>query len=401
VTASRRFIEVAAAAAAALFLVSWVLTDRRVDDRLEIVDIPVYATYGNAIEAGQLPYRDFRPEYPPGALAAFAVPALVSDDEGGFRNAFEWLMAAFGISCVLLAAVVLAGVRASRGRVVVALGLTALVPLLLGPVILTRFDLYPAALVAAALAALVHDRHRAGLGLLGAAVAVKLYPLVLVPVALGYVWRRRGRREALVCLGVLVAVILAVFLPFLVLAPDGVAHSIGRQLSRPLQIESLGAAFFLAAHHLAGLDVEMRSSHGSQNVYATGTVVAAVLLSLVQLAVIAWIWLRRPGTAEELIRWSAAALVAFIALGKVLSPQFLIWLVPLVPLVAGLRGLRASALLAAALLLTQAWFPTRYWQLARELGSLPSGLVLARDLVLVGLLVVLLTESRREPARSP
>jgi hypothetical protein len=187
-------------------------------------------------------------------------------------------------------------------------------------------------------------------------------------------------------------------------APDGVAHSIGRQLSRPLQIESLGAALYLAAHHLLGLDVEMRSGHGSQNVHAAGTGAAAVLLSVVQLAVLVWIWLRRPGSPEELVRWSAAALVAFVALGKVLSPQFLIWLVPVVPLVAGLRGLRASALLAVGLVLTQLWFPSRYWDLARELDPLPSGLVLARDLVLVALLVVLLrgsTDSRRAPARSP
>jgi len=197
------------------------------------------------------------------------------------------------------------------------------------------------------------------------------------------------------------AVVALVFLPFLIVAPGGVAHSIGRQLSRPLQIESLGAAVYLAAHHLFGLDVEMRSGHGSQNLHATGTGVAAVLLSLVQLAALAWIWLRRPGSAEDLVRWSAAALVAFVALGKVLSPQFLIWLVPVVPLVAGLRGLRASALLAGGLVLTQLWFPSRYWDLARELDPLVSGLVLARDLVLVALLVVLLRDSRREPARSP
>ena len=51
---------------------------------------------------------------------------------------------------------------------------------------------------------------------------------------------------------------------------------------------------------------------------------------------------------------------AFVALGKVLSPQFLIWLVPLVPLVRGRRGLAAAAMLGAAMLLTQAWFPDRY-----------------------------------------
>jgi hypothetical protein len=62
---------------------------------------------------------------------------------------------------------------------------------------------------------------------------------------------------------------------------------------------------------------------------------------------------------------------------------------------------QASALLGAALVLTQLWFPSRYWDLARELDALPSTLVLARDLVLVALLVVLVTDARRERARSP
>ena len=387
--APRRFTERAAVAAAALFLLSWAVLHTAWYDEGEIVDIPVYASYGNAVEGGAVPYRDIRPEYPPGALPAFVLPALLSEDEHGFRNVFEGLMALFGIVTVLLAAVTLRGLGASRRRTVAALALVAAFPLLLGSVVLTRFDLYPAALVAAALAALVHRRDRLGFALLGAAVAVKLYPAVLVPVALGYVWHRRGRREAFVCLALCAGVVALAFLPFLAIAPDGVAHSLARQLSRPLQIESLGSALYLAAHHLVGLDVEMRSGHGSQNLYATGTVVTAVLLSVVQIGVLVWIWLRRPATSEELVRWSAAALVAFVALGKVLSPQFLIWLVPAVPLVGGIRGLRASVLLAAALVLTQLWFPSRYWDLARELDPLPSTLVLVRDLVLVALLVTL------------
>ena len=399
--APRRFTELAAAAAAALFLVSWGVLHTGWYDDAEIVDIPVYAEYGTAIEDGALPYRDIRPEYPPGALPAFVVPALLSDDEEGFRNVFEALMALCGLAIVGLVAATLRGVSASRQRTIAALGLVAIFPLLLGSVVLTRFDLYPAALAAAAVAALVHERDRLGFGLLGAAVAVKLYPGVLVPVAFAFVWRRRGRREALVCLGILAAVVALVFLPFLVLAPDGVAHSFGRQLSRPLQLESLGSALYLAAHHLVGVDVEMRSGHGSQNLHATGTAVAAIVLSLLQVAALVWIWLRRPSSREDLLRWSAAALVAFVALGKVLSPQFLIWLVPLVPLVAGVRGVRASALLAAALVVTQLWFPSRYWDLARELATFPSTLVLVRDLVLVALLIALVTDRRRGPARSP
>jgi uncharacterized membrane protein len=401
VIASRRFTEVAAAVAAALFLASWGLLHQGWYAEGQIVDLPVYEKYGNAIESGAVPYRDIKPEYPPGALAAFVAPALLSDDSDGFRNVFEWLMAGCGAALVLLAGVALAGLRASRARTAAALALVACFPLLLGSVVLTRFDLFPAALVAGALAALVHGRHRLGFVVLGAAVAVKLYPAVLAPLAVAYVWRRRGRREALICLGALAAVVVLVFLPFLVLAPGGVAHSIGRQLSRPLQIESLGAGLYLAAHHLAGVDVEMRSGHGSQNLHGSGTGLVAVLLSLVQIAALAWIWLRRPGTAAELMRWSAAALVAFVALGKVLSPQFLIWLLPAVALVPGRRGQKAAVLLVAALVLTQLWFPSRYWDLARDLELLPSLLVLARDLVLVGLVVVLVRESRPAPARSP
>jgi uncharacterized membrane protein len=397
VTAPRRFTELAAAAAAGLFLLSWAALHTAWFDDGEIVDIPVYAEYGTAIEDGAVPYRDIRPEYPPGALPAFVAPALLSEDEPGFRDAFEWLMAALGVATVLLVAVCLRGLDASRARTVAALAFVAAFPLLLGSVVLTRFDLYPAALVAGGLAALLHDRVRLGFGVLGAAVAVKLYPAVLVPVALAFVWRRRGRREALVCLALCAAVVVLAFLPFLLIAPDGVAHSLGRQLSRPLQIESLGSALYLAAHHLGGLDVEMRSGHGSQNLHGAGTAAAAVLLSLVQVAVLTWIWLRRPGSKEELVRWSAAALVAFVALGKVLSPQFLIWLVPVVPLVAGLRGLRASVLTAAALVVTQLWFPSRYWDLARELDPLPSTLVLLRDVVLVALLVVLVRDRGEEP----
>ena len=72
-----------------------------------------------------------------------------------------------------------------------------------------------------------------------------------------------------------------------------------------------------------------------------------------------------------------------------LSPQFLIWLIPVVPLVRGRRGLAASGLLAAALVLTQLWFPFRYWDLALEFDAAASWLVLVRDLVLLALLAVL------------
>jgi hypothetical protein len=78
-----------------------------------------------------------------------------------------------------------------------------------------------------------------------------------------------------------------------------------------------------------------------------------------------------------------------VAFGKVLSPQFLIWLIPVVPLVRGRRGFWAAALLLAALVLTQIWFPFRYFRLALDFEAGLSWVLLARDLALVALAVLL------------
>ena len=99
---------------------------------------------------------------------------------------------------------------------------------------------------------------------------------------------------------------------------------------------------------------------------------------------------RGPVDRDRFVRFAAATVCAFVALGKVLSPQYLIWLVPLVPLVRGRRGFAACALLATAFVLTQIWFSFRYWGYPTlHFDALASWAVLARDLVLAALLAVL------------
>jgi Glycosyltransferase family 87 len=260
-------------------------------------------------------------------------------------------------------------------------------------VILSRFDLWPVAFVAAALAALLSGRLRLGNGLLGLGIAVKIFPAVLVPLGITYAWRRQGRREALVCAGIVCAAVAAVFAPFVAIAPGGVWHSLTGQLTRPLQIESLGSALLIAAHHAWGYEITMASSHGSQNLVGHAPDVAATVLSVVQVVALLAVWAafaRGPATRERLVLASGAAIAAFIGLSKVLSPQFLIWLIPVVPLVRGRRGLWSSGLLGLSLVLTQVWFPFRYWKLVNDFEPAASWLVLSRDVALLGLFTVLL-----------
>ena len=368
----------------------------------QIVDTPVYQRYGEAMTAGQVPYQDFRPEYPPAALPAFLLPALGPSSD--YRTLFEILMLACGMGIVALVAATLARVGVAGRELYAYVALAALAPLALGSVVLTRFDLWPALLTIAALAALVSGRDRLGLGVLGLATAAKLYPAVLLPVALVYA-ARRGRQNVLAALVSFVGALLLCFLPFLLLAPEGVWASIERQTGRPLQIESLGAALLLAGKQLGLYEPTVVSTFGSQNVSGSLPDRLASLQTLLQIVAVVAVWVavaRARDPIAGLLCGSAAVVVAFVAFGKVLSPQFLIWLVPLVPLAAAVSGLGTQVLFVTALVLTQLWFPSRYWDVV-DLGAV-GWLVLVRDLVLVGLLVALvrstLTGRARAPARS-
>ncbi len=386
-------------AAVAVFLASLTVLHWGFYQHNLILDTVEYHRYGVAMTNGHVPYRDFGVEYPPGALPVFAAPALAPDGFSLYNREFQILMALCGVGALLAMTLALRSLAASAERTAAALAFAALAPLVLGSVILYRFDLWPAALAVAGLAAVLAGRERLGFASLGLGIAAKVFPAVLLPPALAYVWRTRGRREALLCLGAAAAVAVAVIVPFLALAPHGLWASVVRQATRPLQIESLASGVLLAAHQIGGLAITMESSRGSQNL--TGSLPAALGTASSALLVLALlgIWAaaaRGPATPERLVRFSAASVVAFVALGKVLSPQFLIWLIPLVPLVRGRRGLAASSLLGLALLLTQLWFPIRYWDLAVRFEAFPSWLVLARDLVLLALLAVLLA-----PAKAP
>ena len=106
--------------------------------------------------------------------------------------------------------------------------------------------------------------------------------------------------------------------------------------------------------------------------------------------------------------WSAALVaalatgVAYAVLGKVLSPQYLIWTVPLgaLALAWGERALAAAT--AAAIVLTQLEFPARYFDVVhRDAGAV--ALVVARNLVLLAVLLLALRALRQPepaPARS-
>jgi uncharacterized membrane protein len=348
----------------------------------------VYKPYAELVLNGQVPYRDFRVEYPPGAFAVFLPPAAATSAH--YVTAFKALVAVCGAATLVLVAFSLVRMGATARRLWVAVLLVALSPLALGPISLNTYDAWPALLTIAALAALLARREGIGLGLLGLAFAAKVYPVVLLPPALVWIWRERGRRRALTALAAFIAVAVAIALPFLVLAPHGLVESFRSQAARGLQIESLGAQALVAADHVGLYTAHVvHHTRGAVGYDLRGSLPRAlgIVSSVLQLAAVlavAWLYARRRDEAARLAVAFAAAVAGFLAFTRVFSPQYLVWLVPLVPLV---DSVAAWALLAVALALDQVWF-FHYHSVVSVAGR--SWFVLARDLLVVALFGVLL-----------
>lgn len=364
-------------------------------------DVRFYENWANMMSNHLVPYRDFNLEYPPGALPMFLVPVYLRKLAGYYSTYYFWFrieLLVVGLLALLAMAYALAQLGASRRRAYAALCFAGTGPVLLGPDALARFDYWPALLAVTAVAALVARRPMLACGLAAAGTAVKVYPAVLIPLALIELWRRHGRRAAAKGLALALAVVGAITVPFVIVAPHGLSWALHRQLNRPLQVESLGAVFFGAAHQIAGVHLHVVKSAGSDNLVGSGPHLAGTLSSvltlLAPLAVYA-LYARSEGTRQELATASVAAVTAYVAFSKVFSPQYLVWLIPLVPLVGGRRGLRASALLFVIVGMTQIWSPYRYGDYHKMHTAWLIWLVFARDLLVLVLVAVLAWPSGR------
>jgi hypothetical protein len=278
----------------------------------------------------------------------------------------------------------------ARKRALTAAWIVALSPLLSGAVVRTHFDLVAVALMLGALLALTRERPTVGFALLGAGAMTKLFPALLVPVAAA--WLVAGRRSGDAARGaaVFAVVVAVVSLPFL---GGGYVDAYRYQLERPVQIESTPATvlFALGGSHVTGTATvpDAHGSNGLEGGAADAVQAGFAALLAATLALVVVLVARGPPEERRLLLGALAAVLAFAALGKVLSPQFLVWLVPFAAL-AWIWGERTLALLlAAAILLTQLEFPARYEELVAERTSLVL-LVAARNATLLAALAVTL-----------
>ena len=365
-----------------------------------------------------VPYRDYLVEYPPGFFLFALPPALLAPARAGGSDDYRLLFCT-QMALLLLGATALCaslardpdGAAAAPARLWI---FSALACLLVGTVATHRYDAAISFLLCATAWAAQRRRFALLGAALGLAVATKGVPILCAPVWAVWVLRERPRALGRATVAAL-AVGLALALPVLCLAGTAPLAALRYHADRPLQIESTYAALLglWQIWHPGTLRVAL--TFGSFNVVpvADGTPAPlyAKLAGPLLLAALGALYVftaqrlralgRRSGpetgSGQARLalaqRAALAALVLFMVLGKVCSPQYLVWLLPLgVSLSLRARSPRLVWWLLFSCALTQVIVPGVYHAL-RELRPWACALVLVRNLALAVWAIKLLRAS--------
>lgn len=346
--------------------ISWVY------DHLPAGDPAEYHSYAVAFWLDTPRFVSFPKEYPPLSLIPFSFTLFPPSETHYYWVFAGWMAVIVGASYVWLAR------SASRDRAMI-----YVLYLVVGATgtLLMRFDLLPALVTLGALMLAERKRFLWAYVLLAVGVLLKIYPVFLVPVlmaaqwrevvpaptdqqgasrldwlfrlrlAVGQIWRaltlkegrpgweeaqtlRRQLKPLLVGLGTFSGlIVLGMSIPA-IFNLEGTFSVLGYNLFRPIQIESVPATLLWLGSFL-GFPVTPNHSYVSLNLVGPLDVVLKPL-SLLGLVAGTLLVCRRVLQGQLSLGQAFVASIALVLVtNKLLSPQYLMWVLPLVAYVEG------------------------------------------------------------------
>lgn len=325
----------------------------------------IYQGWYDVLRHGSFPLNDVTWQYPPAAALAILSPGLLPFLD--YATAFFVLVCLADLA--VLSLLLYTGRRPGRSTGGAWMWVAG-VPLL-GPTVYARYDLLVTAVAVAALLAGVRRPRVLG-ALAGLGAMVKVWPVLLL-VGLRGAAGRRALTATAVTAGAL-ALLFALTMP-------GAFAFLAFQRDRGTEVESLGALFFHVARHF-GWPVEVLLNYGS--VEFLGPYVGAVSKAALVLTGMAFSWLllwrvradrmrvdrvradrvradRFPAPAVADAAFTAVLL--FTVTSRVISPQYLVWLIGLAAVCLCLPASRMrppALLLLAACPVTTLEFPVGF-----------------------------------------
>jgi hypothetical protein len=375
-----------------------------------IGDVVIYHGWADTMAQGSFPSSDPQWQYPPAAALVMIIPKAVAYlGVGGYVNAFFLFALAADAVVFLLLLGQADRISAETGRETYLGGIWAWVLgiFALGPIVLMRYDGIVTALAVGGMLATVKatarrspDRAERGSwnvrgALLGLGAVVKVWPVVLLA---GLPGGRRGLRalvSAVVC-ALAVCGLLAAALP-------GALSFLTHQSSRGIEVEAVFASPFMIASWF-GYPIRTVHEDGNFQLAGPGTGIVAsgaILLTLLGFGIVLWWRVRRfhPDRWSPALMYDAGftVLLVMVVTSRVLSPQYLIWLVGLAALCLAENGPGRRATLMAlparlvllCTLVSQVEFPLLFGQVMHH-GFWGTAVVAVRNLVLLAATVLAL-----------
>ena len=354
----------------------------------------IYHGWYGVLQTGTFPLDDVTWQYPPGAALVIMLPGLLP---WSYLVSF-WVICGV-VDALTMALLTRAGVRRGRSFAGAWVWLAG-VPLL-GPMIYNRYDILVTALTVAGLLAVLRRPAIGGL-LLGLGGIIKIWPLLAL---IGTPSGRRTRRSWTA------AAATAGSLGFLLAAGmNGAFEFLQFQKDRGIEVESLGALPLHVARMAGAWQGEVKMNYGSTEMLGPWVDVISKVMVAGTLGGFLWLLFWRltakHRTAATTYDAALSALLVFTVTSRVISPQYLVWLVGVAAVCLTVRATSqrpVAVLILLATPLTLLEFPVLFGQVtsSHTWGVIVLGL---RNLLLLAAAVlscVRLWRSTRVPTVLP
>lgn len=354
-------------------------------------DLVLYGSVSADLLEGILPYRDRVLEYPPYAIPVFLFPRIFG--ENNYSTAFMCLVLFADWS--LKASLFALGSRCSKGirAYFPLLGYSLAIPFL-SHFFLQRYDVWPAFVSLLGIWLFYSGRLTSSGLCFAIGAGMKLYPVVFLP-PLFLLALREGKLSRFVAgimAGLLPILLLSLYLPWWRFAEF---HGM-----RGIQCESIVAAL-LWLTKLCGLTqldwvftkawFEVHGASATALLPAARAIFAWGVLGSVAFASCAAVCIERPSLGR-LARLLLIPLLGFIAFNLVLSPQYMVWLLPIAAICLIEGSLAAPVMLILATVITPIIYPSLTGNYGHGLNVTETLVLVIRDFMLIIAWMLLILE---------
>lgn len=347
-------------------------------------------------------------EYPPLVLVFIAIPRLFGSTPWGYETAYVAQMFVFMVIGLLISSRIASDVGFDRRNAIIAY---AVLTTLMIEFVLDRFDMIVMVFTLASFLMFIERRYGWAFALLAMGTLLKVYPAMLFPIYMIYLIRGHRFSEAFRGFAAFAGTGMLVVAVCLILEPGAITGFLGYNGTRPLQIESLAASLIYPFSMLGLTDTWIQSASDPGSFLSDNLMgpvpdaVADVLLPLLVVAV-AGVWFlyiltcrREGGDSIRLMGLAVlTCMLMFIAVNKVFSAQYVIWLIGPVLCVALMSeerfARRLFRLAEVVFILTQLEFAYNVGYLGggASINDLGMFVILVRNLLVAAMLWISIRE---------